>query len=389
MQKNSILGLILIFLADFIPKIAVFFLTVLLARNIDAAELGGLVICQTLVGFLGLFCNFGLNATSITDQQKYGLKIVLFLNFFQKTAIFILLLPLVLLISYLVTLESHILFILSLAMLLEAYNPIWYYQVTKKFHQYFLSRTSVIFSIIYVLVFGISSVLEFAYLILLANLLNLLIFFYFAKPIFLRGMIQELYSKLNIRRNVTIVATQLMSLIYISSDKFIIYVLTTPVDVATYEVAYKLTNFAIIFNSGYWTLKASSVVLGGPKQLNLHIAEKLFISIICFILLFTFAESFVHYSFGEKYSEAVGIMRVLTIAVSFIIVSSAVIFPMISKDMQDLVFKWTCFCALVNVILNIFTVEHFGPIAAAWSTVFVELIILIVAISNIKTLRKV
>ncbi|MFQ5692446.1 MAG: flippase [Nitrospinota bacterium] len=97
-------------------------------------------------------------------------------------------------------------------------------------------------------------------------------------------------------------------------------------------------------------------------------------------LLAVFSADLIHYLFSPRFTEAVGILRILSIAVFVIYLNNAFGHALIAVGVQGPAFLTTRLVgAFVNVSLNLLWIPRWGGYGAAWATVLSEGAILLIA----------
>jgi len=90
------------------------------------------------------------------------------------------------------------------------------------------------------------------------------------------------------------------------------------------------------------------------------------------LLLFVGSRLVVDLLYGDEFSGAARILRVLSWAVWPVYIGYLVTQSLIAVDASRLYFLFSIFSVALNILLNLVLIPRFGPLGAAWATVFTE-----------------
>lgn len=158
--------------------------------------------------------------------------------------------------------------------------------------------------------------------------------------------------------------------------------LRTEEETGYYTAAYKfillvITPSSIIQNVFFPVLSRALTVESRRHIIRIY-GNFIFIigSILC-LVGYMYSDFLIEFTFGSSYSQSVAILQVLMFTV-LIMYLNTIYFPtLVSWQYEKKVMYAIGSGGVVNIILNFILIPMYGPLGAAWSTVFSEIVVLI------------
>ncbi|MDN0109154.1 oligosaccharide flippase family protein [Yersinia mollaretii] len=177
----------------------------------------------------------------------------------------------------------------------------------------------------------------------------------------------------------------LCHLIYFQSDIILINLLGSPSEAGYYTVAFTIIISAYLIPTAIYQrylLPKMHYWYNHDKQKIKIIYEKgsramLTISILIVIVIQLFSKYFILAIFGEDYINAVIFINTLSICIIFRFMSSNIGVIISTGEMINKKTKAMLYTAVINVVLNLILIPIYGAIAACYTTVLCELILMI------------
>lgn len=159
-------------------------------------------------------------------------------------------------------------------------------------------------------------------------------------------------------------------------DNFVIKYFLTMEDVGIYNAAYRLFNaiasLSFIFSSYYAPVVMEAIEKKNKKTLkNLFYKERYFLIVLLLIphiLVIVFAKQIITIIYGIAYVEAISILQILMIGsfIRFATVFNVLVYNGLKKYKEGQILN--IFRAILNIILDIIFIKHYGIMGAAYGT---------------------
>ena len=105
-----------------------------------------------------------------------------------------------------------------------------------------------------------------------------------------------------------------------------------------------------------------------------------FIGVVCAVTIYFLADPVVSMTYGSKYPDSSNVLTVLSLALVFVLPNAVFTQAALALEL-DRPYAWAAsVAAIVNIGLNFIFIEHYGLLAAAWSTIAAEVILMVVLI---------
>lgn len=158
--------------------------------------------------------------------------------------------------------------------------------------------------------------------------------------------------------------------------------LRTEEETGYYTAAYKFILLVItpssIIQNVFFPVLSRALTVESRRQIIRIYGNFIFIigSILC-LVGYMYSDFLIEFTFGSSYSQSGAILQVLMFTV-LIMYLNTIYFPtLVSWQYEKKVMYAIGSGGVVNIILNFILIPMYGPLGAAWSTVFSEIVVLI------------
>ncbi len=229
---------------------------------------------------------------------------------------------------------------------------------------------------------GHEGILPFVVVVVIAELIHVILAIRFArKAVPFSLLFDTRYWKATLVTALPIAASLVFVLVYFKIDTVMLSLMKSPHEVSVYSVAYKVLEVIIFFPAMYvgLVMPMLSRDANNPTAFRAVYQSTLrFLiatAIPAVIGIFLLAGIAIRVVGGPGYEEAVGLLKILSLAVGIIFFGNLGGNALIALDLQR-VGAWIYgLGAIVNVVANFIFIPRFGATAAAWNTVATELIV--------------
>lgn len=192
------------------------------------------------------------------------------------------------------------------------------------------------------------------------------------KELFKRSRDTIFYMKKSLIIQIPLLFHSISYLILGQSDRIMIGLMVDNKSVAMYSIAYNIGVVVIVFQQSLnlvlrpWRYKVIEKQNYNLLRRNTNQLITVFAIIICIFVLI--APDFIIYLFGNAYSNSIWVIPPVSLGVYYILLYS------IFTDVETYLGKTryimyvSCFCALLNMVLNFVGIKFFGYIACAYTT---------------------
>ncbi|MEN8992299.1 polysaccharide biosynthesis C-terminal domain-containing protein [Avibacterium paragallinarum] len=115
-------------------------------------------------------------------------------------------------------------------------------------------------------------------------------------------------------------------------------------------------------------------------KLNFQIGSliMLVLGLFTFLFIYIYSETIVYRLYGDSYLAAIGILKVISLAIPLRFVSSSMGSILSTKDFMKIKVYILAIAAILNVVCNFYAIKYYDAIGAAVVMVFTELFVLLV-----------
>jgi O-antigen/teichoic acid export membrane protein len=202
------------------------------------------------------------------------------------------------------------------------------------------------------------------------------------KQISLKPLFNMAIWKKTISLSIVLGAIDILNQIYHMADSIMISIFKSPLQVGIYTVSYSLVGI-FLFLPDYVMGNLTPVIIGlkrGPKINRLVGDSSEFLTSIGFLIpLFSYflGKNMVILVSGRGYINAASPFFILTIGLLFSYVATPYLRTCIALEKQKGLLTCTMSTLALNIIINLYTIPHFGLIGAAIATAISEALSLV------------
>lgn len=183
------------------------------------------------------------------------------------------------------------------------------------------------------------------------------------------------------QRSWPLVITIVLNLVYLKADILILSLFQSQEDVGLYGAAYRVVDslVTIPFMLGGTILPILAARWQTDQKTFRHIWQKIFdaSSLLAWPLVvggFMLATPIMRLLSGAEFAAAGPILKILIVAVGFIFFSCLFSYTMVSLDQQRKLITAYLVTAVTSLLLYVLLIPHFSYTAAAWITVYSEVV---------------
>lgn len=162
----------------------------------------------------------------------------------------------------------------------------------------------------------------------------------------------------------------LLTTINYSIDVFFLKALGTPVELGQYSFAVTIINYVWMLPDAFKEVLFSKSSKKFDKE-NIKLSTQIsFLSMLCCLIGFAVLGKFlIDLVYGAEYVPSYGVVLVLIIGAFPMALFKLLGVVLVSQGKRGMHFITLAISAAVNIVLNIFTIPHWGMYGAAWASV--------------------
>ncbi len=378
-----------------VSAIAMFVVTLIVARQFGAAGYGDFVKVTTYVAFFYLIADFGINAIFLQQKSPRAFPALLFLRLVGGAGLVALALFLASILpgtadnGYTPVVRLGIL-ILSPTILLQGLittaNAVF-----QKHLRYDLAAWAIFFGSVatvaatwnFVALRPSSNFLPVVGSLGLGALVSAVVSLFFARR--LQGPTHFAVRMPDVTRllmpSIPLGITLLFNLVYFRADSFIITVTRPTAEVGIYGLAYKVFELILVFPTFFMNAVYPVLLKQKTVQFTRVVAKSLVFLLVSSILatgvLWTAAPLLT--IIQPDFAPSISALRTLALGLPFFFLSAALMWGLIAMKKQLVLATIYGASMIVNVLGNMLLVPRNGFIAAAWMTVASEALVLVLS----------
>ncbi|AXI24809.1 polysaccharide biosynthesis protein [Methanofervidicoccus sp. A16] len=381
----------ILFVANILSKFFGFLYFMCMARYLGAEGYGIISFALAFTGMFSILTDMGLQLLIVREVARYKeiaskyLGNVVVIKFILGIITFLLIFLSINLMGY-PSETKYVVYIISLYVIINSFNLAFYsiYQAYEKME--YVGIGNIINSLLLFIGVLIGIYLNF-------NVLGLAFIYLTVSGIILLynitiTMFKFLKVKLEIDLNfwreilkkaLPFALSSIFVAIYFWADSVMLSYMIGDRAVGIYNAAYRLVYVLLFIPTIYFTSiypVLSKMYLESKNKISFMYHRSLkYISIVgLFIGIITtlFAEQIIVFIYGYEYFESVIVLKILIWAVVFSFMAHATVYTLNSINKPQIYTKITGFCAVLNILLNIYAIQKLGYIGASITTVFTE-----------------
>lgn len=363
------------------------FVGVWISRYLGPEQFGHFSYVQSFVGLFAAIATFGLDGIVVRELVKDESKRDKLLGTaFVLKLIGAILVLLILGLTSNFTANDYatnlLIFIIASATVFQSLNVIDFY-----FQSKVLSKNVVFANIISLFISAIVKIflilheaplIAFAYVILFDSFVLALglLYFYLRNNLAISSWsFDKNIAKQLVKDSWALIFGGLAASIYMKIDQVMINEIMNSEAVGYYAVAVRLSEIWLVITVVLTQSFAPSIIQAKKINNKLYLKRiqamyNLLVKIALLISVFTFIFSkyIITLMYGEAYFASIAILNIYIWSTLFVFLSNASWAYYINENLQKIASMRLIYGAIINIILNIFLVEHFGLVGAAYST---------------------
>lgn len=371
------------------------FLTIFyLARHLSVELYGKYVYINTIISYLLLAVNFGFDiyfAKKVVNNEISLVK-ALSIQILSRVVSFLI----ILIISILIALFCYLygkkldktflflFFILIFKVLLFSVDIFWLYRINELFMKIAgIEIFSYILRLFAILTF-ISDDRDIIKLAIIDVIIDFVSKAYLIKPYIKNFRLFSFNAKdvfYTVKESILISLSYFMISIYYNLDSLMLGYFKGSYAVGIYNAAYNFNLLAIIPTNILFQVYLKELAQNKDSQYVYYkyIKHTMLLSIIIFILLFVFSRYLILITYGEKYSESIPVLKLLSFNVLFSYAAGAFANPINVWGYHKNYLFIVSMGALTNFIGNLIFIPKYGIMAAISTTIISEFVVFALA----------
>ena len=229
---------------------------------------------------------------------------------------------------------------------------------------------------------GHHGVLAFVWVVVVAEIIHVALAIFFARRLIPFSFSFDVsYWKKILTTAFPIAISLVFVLVYFKIDTVMLSLMKSAHEVGVYSVAYKVLEVIIFFPAMYVGLIMPMLSHDAHDPVAFRLIYRktfrflLATAIPAVVGTALFAGLAIRIVGGAGYEDAVGLLRILSLAIGIIFLGNLGGNALIALDLQRKGAWIYGMGAIINVVANLLFIPRFGATAAAWNTVFTELLV--------------
>jgi len=364
------------------------FIGIWVARYLGPEQFGLFSYAQSFVGLFILIASLGIDEIVIAKLIKnQKLSMTLIATSFYLKLIGAIILFIILFIAIQFTsnnLETNMMiFIIATGVVFQSFNVISLYfqsKVMSKFIAY-SAMISVLFSSILkiILILNNASLIAFVYMVVFDDIILAIgLVYFFITEIKVKVASLQFNKKVAlylIKNSWTVVLADIAISLYMKVDQVMIGNMMDSSSVAFYSVVVRFSDIWIFITVAITSSLFPAILNAKYTSYQLYMSriENLYrllvaIAIIISIIIFSFSNQIVLYTFGEEYEKSIYLLQLYIWSIIFVFLNNGSWKWYIAENLQYLATIRLLIGAIINIILNYYWIEEYGLIGAVYAT---------------------
>jgi O-antigen/teichoic acid export membrane protein len=379
----------ILFTANFLAAISGFLVVVLLARHFGPSGFGKITLAVSIVGYMLVAATFGLNVHAVraVANGKSSLEDMIPMIITIRLALAILSFLVIAASAYAIPMlyeSRYLIFLFGVTLFSDILLMLWVPQTMHRTN--IIAATEVLRPFLNLLLLYVLLLLDSSlYLAPIAKVtadilagIGLILFIRrhtgALKPVPGLGALKSV-----LRESAPIGVSQVMRTFALATDLIILGLMTGYVEVGVYAAAYRFFLFFLTLGGAYFVIllprlaTISNSVNLLKKELHSSFQRVLPLLGIGLIGVFLSADFLILTLFGDGYSDAGGVLRILSVAAAVSIVARQYRQVLLVKNMQTVELRWSTISAAAHVLSKIVLIPAMGTMGCALGTLIGEL----------------
>jgi len=381
----------ILYISEILSRFFGFVYMMYMARYLGAEGYGVISFAMAFIGIFAVFMDFGINQMSIRDisrdrtiTERY-FNNILMLKIIICIVIYILIIIVMNIMDYNVT-TVFVVYIIALSTIFSSFNQTIYsiYQSHEKMEYVGIGKilnSILMFLGVFLAIFLNLEVIKFAYIYLMASIINFVYCMYiismkFVKP---KLSVDWKFWKWLLKEALPFGLGVIFVSIYFNIDSVMLSAMKGNIYVGWYNAPYRLILVLLSIPALY---TASILPVMSKNFKNLKNLKKIYsasfkflfsISLLIFVEVFLFADNIINFIYGADYHPSINALRTLIFVIPIIFITY------LSGNLLSVVGKQKYLCnvvmlnAIFNILLNYLLIPRFDILGASIATVLTEL----------------
>jgi len=358
------------------------------ARYLGPEQLGILSYAQSFVGLFSAIATLGLDQIVVRELLKRENErgIILGTSFIIKLLAAIIVLIMIFYATYFTSNDDFmnmIIFIIASSTILQSFNVIDFYFQSKVLSKYVVyshfttMASSTVFKIYFIL--ANKSLIYFAWIAVFDSIVFtiVLVYFFLHKNLsFKEWSFDKLMAISLLKDSWPMIISGMAISFYMKIDQVMIKELLNAKSVGLYAIAVKLSEVWLFFTVAITKSLYPAIINAKKVSEELYYArlQKLYqvlilISLSISIFIFLTADYIILTLYGDAYALASPVLSVYIWSTIFMFLNNGQWHWYITENLQYIASIRLIIGAVINVLLNIWLIQKYGIVGAAWATV--------------------
>jgi len=199
-----------------------------------------------------------------------------------------------------------------------------------------------------------------------------------ARRIRLRPLFQWAHWKTMVKTSIPLGMIQIVNLLYYKVDTVMLSVMRTPREVGLYTIAYGIIDVIVTIPSMFMTSLMPSLAVADTERLQQLVRRAFYILSFLAIPIgvggILLRRDIILLISSDQFVAAAVPFAILVLGAGFSYLNAAFGFASVAVNKQSRLLKISIITLVLNILINLFTIPHFGVAGAATATLITELV---------------
>ncbi len=199
-----------------------------------------------------------------------------------------------------------------------------------------------------------------------------------ARRIHLRPMFHFDHWKIMAKTSIPLGVIQIINLLYYKVDTVMLSVMRTPREVGLYTIAYGIIDVIVTVPSMFMTSLMPSLAIADKQRLEALVQRAFYLLAFAAVPIGVggalLSHEIIPLISTNEFLEAATPLAILALGAGFSYLNAVFGFASVAVNKQSRLLKISIMTLALNVIINLFTIPHYGVAGAAAATLITELI---------------
>ncbi|MDM5263705.1 flippase [Sulfurovum sp. XTW-4] len=363
------------------------FVGIWIARYLGPEQFGLFSYAQSFVGLFTAIATLGLDGIVIRELVRDESKRdVLLGTAFRLKLVGALLVLLFLAVAVNFTSNDHytnmLIYIIASATIFQSLNVIDMYFQSKVLSKYVVYSNIIslfISTMIKItLLLNEAALIAFVWVVLFDSIVLALglLYFYLYNHLSLKSWkFEKGMAQILLKNSWPLIFGSIAATLYMKIDQVMIKEMLGSEAVGYYVVAVKLSEVWLIITIVLTQSFAPSIINAKKNNNKLYLERVqaiynllIKISVFISIIIFVFSKDIITLLYGKEYTSSIEILNIYIWSIVFVFLSNGSWAYYLNENLQKLASMRLIYGAFINIVLNIYFIEYFGLVGAAYST---------------------